>query len=145
MAGLSSEAVISVPDAALARLVLELRHARKLAEAGHAVQQPAQLRVRADVALAKDHALLGVEARGEVDGGHLPDLLPEHPGVLRHRDGVQVHDAEIVLVLILYGDPVLERPHVVAHMQVSARLNPAEYPLFRLHDHILTDAPESAY
>src|ERR671921_941268 len=88
----------------------------------------------ADLALAEDHAPLRVEARGEVYGSHLPDLLPEHLRILRHGNRVQVHDAEVVLVFVLHRDPVLERPHIVAHMQVAARLYPAEYSLFALHD-----------
>ena len=142
--GVVEEARARRLDPALAGLVLELRHARELPKARHAVQQPAQLRVPADPALAEDHAFFGVEARGQVDGSDLPDLLPEHLRVLRNRDRVQVHDAEVVLVLVLHGDPVLERPHVVAQVQVTARLNAAEYSLFGLHQHILADAQGSA-
>jgi hypothetical protein len=131
-------------DPALPRLVLELRHARELPKSRHAVEQPAKLRVFTDLALAEDHTPLGVEARGEVYGSHLPDLLPQHLRVLGHRDCVQVHNAEVVLVFVLHRNPVLERPHIVSHVEVAARLYPAEYPLFSLHGAILTDAPGSA-
>src|SRR5215210_5972257 len=97
----------------------------------------------ADPALAEDHTPLGVQARCEVDGSYLPDLLPEHIGVLGHRDRVQIDDAEVVLVLVLHRDPVLEGPHIITNVQVAARLNATEYSLFGLHDHILTDKPES--
>src|SRR5918993_2929080 len=88
----------------------------------------------ADLALAEDHTPLGIQARGEVYGRHLPDLLPQHLRILRHRDRVQVNDAEVVLVFVLHRDPVLERPQIVAHVQVAARLYPAEYSLFALHE-----------
>src|ERR671912_695682 len=88
----------------------------------------------ADLALAEDHTPLRVETRGEVYGCHLPYLPPEHLRVLRHGNRVQVHDAEVVLVFVLHRHPVLERPHIIAHMQVAARLYPAEYSLFALHD-----------
>src|SRR5215207_6008863 len=88
----------------------------------------------ADLALAEDHTPLRVETRGEVYGCHLPYLPPEHLRVLRHGNRVQVHDAEVVLVFVLHRHPVLERPHIVAHMQVAARLYPAEYSLFALHE-----------
>src|SRR5215210_4758233 len=98
----------------------------------------------ADPALAEDHTPLGIQARCEVDGSHLPDLLPEHLGVLGHRDRMQIDDAEVVLVLVLHRDPVLECPHIITNVQVAARLNTTEYSLSNLHEYILTDAPESA-
>jgi hypothetical protein len=52
---------------------------------------------------------------------------------------VQIYDAEEVLVEVLDGDPVLERPQIVAEVQVAARLYAAEYSLFALHGFILTD------
>src|SRR5215204_5101120 len=129
-------------DPTLPRLVLELRHARELPKARHTVEQPAKLRMPADLALAEDHTPLRVEARGEVYGRYLPDLLPQYIRVLRHRDRVQVHDAEVVVVFVLHRHPVLERPHIVAHMQVAARLYPAEYSLFALHERYSTDLGE---
>src|SRR5829696_3037460 len=121
-------------DPTFPRLVLKLCHARELPKARHTVEQPAKLRMPADLALAEDHTPLGVEARGEVYSRYLPDLLPQYLRVLGHGDRVQVHDAEVVLVFVLHRHPVLERPHIVAHMQVAARLYPAEYSLFALHE-----------
>src|SRR5215204_5426785 len=121
-------------DPTLPRLVLELRHARELPKARYTVEQPAKLSMPADLALAEDHTPLRVEARGEVYGRYLPDLLPQYFRVLRHRDRVQVHDAEVVVVFVLHRHPVLERPHIVAQMQVAARLYPTEYSLFALHE-----------
>ena len=45
------------------RLVLELVHAKQVAVRGDRAEQPAELRVLADVGLAKEDAALGVEAR----------------------------------------------------------------------------------
>ncbi len=46
---------------------------------------------------------------------------------------MQVHDAEVVLVLLLYPDPILQRPQVVPHVKVATRLYAAEYSLPVLH------------
>ena len=94
------------------RLILELRHARKLAEHGVAVEDPAELRVRGDVALDEECVLLRVETAGNVlrelrqsaaaqVGRHLPD-----------GDGVHIDDAVVTLVFIGERYPVLDRPHI---------------------------------
>ena len=48
------------------RLILELRHAGKLAEHGVAVEHPAELRVRGDVALDEKSVLFRVKTAGNV-------------------------------------------------------------------------------
>ncbi len=52
----------------LGALVLELRHPRKLAELGVAVQYPSDFGVGVDVALNKEYALFNVDPAGEDRG-----------------------------------------------------------------------------
>ena len=47
-------------------------------------------------------------------------------GIMRQGDGVQVDDAEIVLLLVLPLDPALDRAEIVAEMQVAGGLNAAQ-------------------
>lgn len=72
----------------LGALVLELRHARELTEHGVAVEHPAELRVRGDMALDKERVLFRIQAAGNV----LRELLNGAPaqvgGVLAHGDRV---------------------------------------------------------
>ena len=57
-------------------------------------------------------------------------LLLSSFGYWYNRDRVQVHDAENALVVVLDPHPVLERPQVVADMQVAGRLNAGKDSLF---------------
>ena len=115
-------------DLALGRLVLVLRHALKPADRRDAVQYPAALGVLGDVALDEESALVRVQAGSQVERGDVPRPADELFRVLGHGDGVQVDDAEEVHLLRLPLDPSLEGAQVVAQVQVSGRLDPAEYP-----------------
>ncbi len=57
--------------AVLAGLLLELGHAVQPAEPRHAVEDPGQLRMGRNLALVEDDAALGIDAGGEIGGGHL--------------------------------------------------------------------------
>src|SRR3712207_3814048 len=86
-----------------------------------------------DPALAEDDTSLRVEPDGQIDRCNLPDFCPQDLWVLRDCQRVQVYNTKVVVVLILYGNPVLERPEVVPEMEVTARLDAAEYSLSALH------------
>ena len=111
----------------LGRLVLELRHPGGLAEGRLAGEDPHELGVLTDVALAEDRRALRVHSPGdELRGGH-----PGTPGdglrVGRHREGVEVGDEVVRVEVLLQPDPVDERPEVVAEVQGVARgLHPGE-------------------
>ena len=129
------------PDArsicpALARLVLELRHARELTHSGYTVEEPGG--VRRDAALAEDTDS-GSRPTARKMAASSPDVVPEHLRVLGDRDGMQVHDA-VVVVLVLYGHPVLEGTQVSPQVRRAARLMPLNTRRFVSMSPILTDA-----
>ena len=109
-------------------LVLELRHAAELAVARRARQQPGALRMIGVVALDEERAALGIEPGGEEEGGQGERRLPEILGVVRHRDRVEVDDADEGLALVLGVDPLPDRPDVVAEVLVAGGLDAAEDP-----------------
>ena len=97
-------------------LGLELGHPRHLAGRRDAGQDPGQLGVLAHVRLDEQRRAVGVDAgceqqRGEVERGRA-ELLD----VVRHRQRVQVDDAEQAVVPVLVGDPVPDRPEQVAEV-----------------------------
>ena len=112
------------------RLILELRHAGKLAEHGVAVEHPAELRVRGDVALDEQSVLFRVKTAGDVlrelrkraaaqIGRHLPD-----------GDGVHVYDAVVAFIFIGERYPVFDRPHIRAERKIAGGLYAGEYDFF---------------
>ena len=80
-------------------LVLELGHAPELAHVGERVEDPGELGVLRHVRLHEDDRPLGVDAAGDVGGWPRRSCCAELGGLLSHRDGVQVDDAEVVVVL----------------------------------------------
>ena len=74
-------------ELALGRLVLELRHARQLAEAHRALHDPRQLAVLGHVALHEHRGHVGVEADGEQHRRQLDRALADDAGLLRRRSG----------------------------------------------------------
>ena len=107
-------------------LVFVLRHAFQPANGGNAIEYPAALGVRRHVALDEECALVGVNAAGEQCRRQLPRLPAQVVGFDFNGNGVEVHDAEEILLRVLVLDPLLERADVVAELRVPARLNPAE-------------------
>ena len=77
----------------LLALDLPLGHPVEVAPGGHAAEQPAELGVLADVALAEEDAALGIEPGGEQDRGRVVDALAQLGGVVGDGDRVQVDDA----------------------------------------------------
>ena len=75
------------------RLVAELVHAVELADGGHRRQQPGQLGVLVHVALAEEHAALGIQARGQQQRQQVVEPGAQLGGVVGEADRVQVDDA----------------------------------------------------
>ena len=101
--------------ALLRGLVAELVHAVQLAERGDRAQQPAQLGVLLHVALAEQHAALGVQAGGDEDRGGVVDALAQLARVVGDRDRVQVDDAvDRGVAAVLALDVLPDGPDVVA-------------------------------
>ena len=107
----------------LAGLVLELGHAAELTHLGVAVQHPGQARVRGHVGLHEQHALDRVQPAGQVDAQEFVAARAQFFGRLAHGDGVHVHQRVVAVVLVLQGDPVLERAQVVAQGQLAGGLD----------------------
>ena len=111
----------------LGGLVLVLGHALQFAHVGVAVQDPAKLGMAADVALAVDDVLLGIQAAGHVGGGNLQAALAQLSGILADGDGVHIHHAVDAVVLILQKGKVPQRADIVAQRQGAGGLNAGEH------------------
>ena len=100
--------------AVVTRLGLELCHAVQPSNRRKAVEDPRELGVLGDLRLQEERAALRIDARGEQRRGKLACQRAQRRGVLRNGDGVEVDDAEDVVVAILVGNPVADRANVVA-------------------------------
>ena len=78
----------------LLRLLLELRHAAQLAHRRDGAQKPRGFRVGRDVALDEHRRAVRIQARSEQHRGQIEGPLAQILGVVRHRDRVQIDDAE---------------------------------------------------
>ena len=111
------------------RLVAELVHAVELAERRHARQQPRQLGVLLDVALAEEDAALGVEPGADQDRRRVVDALAQLGRVVVDGDRVQVDDAvDRRVAALLAGDVLDDRADVVAEVLAARRLDAGEDP-----------------
>ena len=107
-----------------------LRHALQPAHGRDAGEHPGQLGVRRDGRLHHDGAILGIDAGGQIERGDLGDFGAQFGGVLVGGDGVQVHDAENALVIVLNAHPVLERAEVISDVKISGGLHAGEDSCF---------------
>src|SRR2546429_2891809 len=105
------------------RLVLELRLTLELAQWRDGVQDPVELRVLGDVRLHEDDGPRRIDAGGEEPDRHVDRALGQGRCVVGLRDGMQVHDAEQAVVLVLQLDPVLHGAEVIADVQLAGRLD----------------------
>ena len=112
-------------------LLFVRRHALQPSERSNHREQQMQLGVLDDVALDEEHALLRVEAGGEEVRRHFERVLLHlrRVGVVG-GERVVVGDEEVALVLVLHADPVMQRAHVVAEVQLAGRAHAAEHALF---------------
>jgi hypothetical protein len=101
-------------------------HPLQTAELGERAQQPAQLGVLVDVALAEEDAALGIEARGQQQRGEVIQAAPQLGGLIRDRGGVQIDDAEQSFAALLSLDVLADRPDVVAEVLAAGWLDPGE-------------------
>ena len=98
-------------------LHLILGHALQPTQGRHAVEQPTALGVSAHVALHKQRGLLRIDPGGDQQRGQFAGLAAQGRRLLRHRDRVQVNNADKVGLFALPGDPLLDRAQVVTDMQ----------------------------
>ena len=96
------------------RLVAELVHAVELADRRDGGEQPGELGVLLDVALAEQDAAVRVQPRGHQDRGRVVHPLAQPGRVVRDGDRVQVDDAvDRQVGAVLPGDVVQDRADVV--------------------------------
>ncbi len=118
-----------VLGALLRGLVLELRHATGLAEAGHAGQHPRQFDVLGHLALHEQHRPVRVDTDREQLRGGDQHPLAQFLRVLRHGDRVQVRDEVIGVELVLHRHPLLQRTEEVPEVEgVRGGLNAGQHP-----------------
>ncbi len=79
-----------------------------------AVQHPCQFGMLVHVRLDEDGATLWVESAGDQHRVELARVGAQFGGILRHSDGVQIDDAEDVVVDVLLGGPMANRADIVA-------------------------------
>ena len=106
--------------------VLELRHAGELTELRAAIHDPAHLRVAFVVALHEHEAFLRVDAAGQQQRKGLPRLLAAFLRVDVDRQGVQIGDEIVAVVLLLDHAPVAHGTEVVAEREYARRLDAGE-------------------
>ncbi len=121
----------------LRALVLELRHAVHLPHVGVAVEDPGELRVRGNVGLEIENALIRVNAARDVEDQQRARSFAQHGGILADRDRVLVDDAVKALVFILQIRPVLQCAEIVAQREVAGRLHSRKDNFFSIQHSIL--------
>ena len=109
-------------------LLLELRHAGQIAIRGHRREQPAQLGVLGQVALAEEDASVGIEAGGEQGGRGVVDRLAQGRRLIGHRDRVQINHAVDRLATVLAGHVLGDGADVVAEVLSARGLDSREDP-----------------
>jgi hypothetical protein len=116
---------------ALGALVLELGHPRQLAVADRALHDPAQLVVLGHVALYEHRRDVGSRPMAKNIAASDIVWLAEHAGLVGDGECVQVDDAVERVAGVLPGDPVAQRPEVVAEVHVAGRLHARQHTCAR--------------
>src|SRR3989442_8601208 len=106
--------------------VLDLSWACGPAGGGAGGKKQVQLAVCGQVGWNKHDATLGLESRRKQADRHVERALPQRRRVVGLGDGVQVHDAEQALVLVLQPHPVLHGTEIIADVQLARGLNAGE-------------------
>ena len=117
----------SAPDFWRCDLVLELDHARQLAERHRALHHPRQLAVLDDVALDEDRGDVGIEPDRVHHRRHAERVVADHARRLGDGERVQVDDAVERVADVLVVGPVPQRTQVVAEVDVTGRLDAREH------------------
>ncbi len=86
----------------------------------------------ADVGLDEKDRAFRVNAGRQEQAGDLADPRLQLLGVLLDGDGVEINDAEDIVVFLLTGHPVFDGSQVVADHEGARRLNAGKNALFHL-------------
>ena len=76
-----------------------------------------------DPRLVEDNGAFRRNTGGDQAGRHLARALPQLSRVLRHGNGVQVHNTIDRFKTVLQRHPVADRPQIIAKMQIAGWLN----------------------
>ena len=124
------------------RLVLELGHPAKLAEARDRAEQPGGLGVGGHVALCEHGRAVRVEPGREEHRGEVERPLAQVAGLVLDRDRVQVDDAEERLAELLrrrvLAEPAAEVAEVLRARRLDAREDPHRPPIIPTAESIST-------
>lgn len=78
--------------------------------------------------LLKENAFIRVDPTSQENSYRCQDALPQLLGILGERDGVEIHDTQdhLCVLLLLELDPVLDGSEVVADVRDPRWLDPRE-------------------
>ena len=107
----------------LGALVLELRHARQLAEHGIAVEHPGKLGMRGHMRLYIKRILLRIETASHVECQRLIGVTAQIGRNLPHGDGMHVCHAVKALVLVRKRIKIAQCAEVVSDGEVARGLH----------------------
>ena len=120
--GISEKTCVDVVGMLLG-FILELSHARKLTEAGKAVEQPCKLGVFLYVRLHVKSIFVGIKTASHVECKRLVGAAAQVGRDLTNGDRVLVNNTVKALVLHGVRGKVLDRAKIISNSQISAGLN----------------------
>ena len=106
-----------------AGLLLELGHAVEPAEPRYAIEYPGKLGVFRDPALVEDGVYFRIDAAGQEGRRHLARGAGQLRRFMRQGHRMQVDHAIEARTRVLQRHEALDRPEVVAEVQIAGRLN----------------------
>ena len=109
-------------ESQLGGFFLELSHALKFPQRGHACQDPSEFGMPNDVGLNEHAGFFGIQSASDVLGEAFERVAPKFSGHAWYRDGMHVDDAEIALVIALHPRPVSHGAKIVSQGQSTSGL-----------------------
>ena len=108
------------------RFLLELCLPLQLAKGGDGVEDPLQLGMFLHGRLHEQRRDVRIDAGGQQRQCHLAPPHAQLVGIVRHRDGMVVDDADDGRLLMLQPHPVPDGPEVIADVEFARGLDSAE-------------------
>ena len=102
--------------------ILELGHSGQLAGIGLAGQHPSQFCVTRNIRLHENDGFLWIDSYRQIQGSHIQNMLPQGFRILRHGDGMLVHDTVNAFMIILQLYELLQCTQIISQVNVSCRL-----------------------
>ena len=114
----------------LCAFVLKLRHTRRLADVGVAVEYPGKLGVLTHVGLKIYYRVFGTDSASQKLREKIDSGLSEFGRLAPHRKSVQVGNEKYGIEISLHPLPVLHRAEIIAERNRTRRLYSAKYNFF---------------